>query len=103
MFRRAVAELEHARFNGPHHPCGHLVLQVKYVLQGTIEAVRPNVAAGCRIDELPGESHAISCLAHAPLARVTHPEFARGLFYVDGPALVSEAGVPRDDKQRRKA
>src|SRR5215471_5579448 len=84
--------------NGPHRPCGHLILQVKYVLQGTIEAVRPNVAAGCSIDELPGESHAISCLAYAPLEHVTHPKFARDLFHVDGPALVSEAGVPRDDK-----
>src|SRR6516162_8399186 len=88
--------------NGPHHPCGYLILQLKYVLKGTIEAVRPNVSAGCRIDELPGESHAISCLAHPPLEHVTHPEFARDLFHVDGPALVSEAGVPRDDKQRRK-
>src|SRR5262245_11347105 len=91
------------RLNGPHHPCGYLILQLKYVLQGTIEAVRPNVAAGCRIDELPGEPHAISCLAHAPLEHVTHSEFARDLFHVDGPALVSEAGVPRDDKQRGKA
>src|SRR5262249_55228924 len=89
--------------NGPHRPCGHLILQVKYVLQSTIEAVRPNVAAGGRIDELPGESHAISCLAHAPLEHVTHPEFASDLLHVDGPALVSEAGVPRDDKQRPKA
>src|SRR6476660_4169436 len=89
--------------NGTHHPCGHLILQLKYVLQGTIEAVRPNVSAGCRIAELPGESHAISCLAHAPLEHVTYPEFARDLFPVDGPALVSEAGVPPDDKQRRKA
>src|SRR5215472_1721934 len=38
--------------NGSHHLCGHLILQVKYVLQGTIEAVCPNVAAGCRVDEL---------------------------------------------------
>src|SRR6516165_7808740 len=35
--------------NGPHRPCGHLILQVKYILQGTIEAVRPNMAAACRI------------------------------------------------------
>src|SRR4029077_5656112 len=91
------------RLNGSHHPCGHLILQVKYVLQGTIEPVRPNVSAGCRVDELPGESHAISCLAHARLEHVTHPEFARDLFHVDGTALVSEAGVPGDDKQRRKA
>src|SRR5215472_7449024 len=89
--------------NGTHHPCGYLVLQLKYILQGTIEAVRPNVSAGCRIDELPGEPYAISCLAHTPLEHVTHPEFARDLFHVDGPALVSEAGVPRDDKQRPTA
>src|SRR5262249_44474592 len=84
--------------NGPHRFCGHLILQVEYVLQGTIKAVRPNVSAGGRVDELPSEPHAISCLAHAPLEHVTHAEFARDLFYVDGPALVSEAGVPRDDK-----
>src|SRR5262249_1470632 len=89
--------------NGPHHPCGYLILELKYVLQGTIEAVRPNVSAGCRIDELSGEPHAISCLAHAPLEDVTHPEFGRELFHIDGPALVSEAGISRDDKQRPTA
>src|SRR5215813_1254912 len=88
--------------NGPHRPCRHLILQVKYVLQGAIEAVRPNVSASCRIDELPGESHTISCLAHTPLEHVTNAEFARDLFDVDGAALVGEAGVSRDDKQRRK-
>src|SRR5215510_4111080 len=30
--------------NGPHGPCGHLILQVKYVFQRSIEAVRPNVS-----------------------------------------------------------
>src|SRR6267154_5288137 len=41
--------------NGTHRPCRHLILQVKYVLQATIEAVRPNVSAGYRVDEPSGE------------------------------------------------
>src|SRR5262249_48162767 len=34
--------------NGADRARGHLILQVKYVLKGTIEALCPDVAAGCR-------------------------------------------------------
>src|SRR5262249_49485849 len=81
----------------------HPILQLEYVLQGTIEAIRPDVAPGIRIDELPGEAHPTSCLAHAPLEHIAHPELTTDLLHVNGTTLVREAGVARDDEQRPEA
>src|SRR5262249_10668533 len=51
--------------DGTNDACGHAILQVKDVFEGAVEPIRPDVAAGRRIDELPGDAHARSGLAHA--------------------------------------
>src|SRR4029077_1394130 len=40
--------------DGPNDACRHPVLQVEYVLERAVEATRPDMAPGRRIDELPG-------------------------------------------------
>src|SRR5215813_4672655 len=79
-----------------HHARGHLVLQVEHVFENAIEAIRPNVTAGHRIDELPGNAHARSTLAHATFEHIAHPQLATDLLHVNGLALVGERRVSGD-------
>src|SRR5215472_9634954 len=62
-------------------------------------AFGPYMGAGRRLDELSCYPHAVACLAHTPLKNVAHPQLAPDLFDVDGPALVGETRVARDDEE----
>ena len=77
----------------------HLVLQIEDVLELAVEAVRPEMRAGCGIDELPGDAHPVCRLAHAAFEHVAHPELAADLLHVHGPALVGEARIAGDHEQ----
>src|SRR6266700_1012140 len=77
--------------NCAHHARGYLVLQIENILKFPIEAVRPEMRARQGIDELSGDAHPISRLAHTALEQVPHPPFASDLLHVDGPALIGEA------------
>src|SRR5262249_25359748 len=83
----------------PNDTCGHAILQLKHVFESAVEAIRPDVTARHRIDELPGDAHARPRLAHAAFKHVAHPKLARHLLHVHGAALVSEAGIAGDDEQ----
>src|SRR5262249_23958918 len=85
--------------DGPNDAGGHPVLHVEHVFQSAVEAIRPNVTARRRIDELPGDAHAGSRLAHATFKHVADPKLAPNLLHVDGLALVREGRVPRDYEQ----
>src|SRR5262249_10785626 len=87
------------RSNGSHHARSHLVLQVKYVFQSTIEAARPQMRRCRGIDELPGDAHLGTRLADAALEHIPHTQFAAHLPYVHGATLVSEARIACDHEQ----
>src|SRR5262249_3632819 len=55
--------------------------------------------AGRRIDELPGDAHARSRLAHAAFEDVTHPQLAPDLLHIDRLALIGERRVSGDYEQ----
>jgi hypothetical protein len=58
----------------------------------------------CRaVDELAGDPHLGSALAHAALQQITHAEFAADLLHVHRPALVGEARISRDHKEPAQA
>ena len=76
--------------------CGDLVLQLKDILQRSIEAICPEVRSGRRIVELCRDAHPVRGLAHAAFEHVAHPEFTTDLFHVYRPALVCEARIARN-------
>src|SRR5262249_17128638 len=39
---------------------GDLILQLKNVVEHAVEAVVPDVSAGCRVDQLPGDAHPVA-------------------------------------------
>src|SRR5580698_3979050 len=105
--RLAFGSLDLGFFNRwrdrPYNARRHLILEIKDVVQPTVNPVCPNMCSGCRIDELSCDTHAVCGLANAPLQDVTDPKIASNLLHVDCAALVCEAGVAGYDKQRLEA
>jgi hypothetical protein len=64
-----------------------------------IVALRPQVIAGLRLDELRGDPNAVASLAHAAFENVANPQLASDLAYIDVSALVGEARVACDHEQ----
>ena len=77
----------------------NFILQGKNVRQVAVVSIGPDVIAGCGVDELRGDAHAIAALAHAALQHVAHAEFAGDALHVDGLALVDERRIARDDEE----
>jgi hypothetical protein len=50
--------------NGAEHAARNLILQIEDVLDRTIEAIRPQMRAGCCVDELAGDTHPVAGSAH---------------------------------------
>ena len=89
--------------DGAHHARRHLILQVEDILQHAIETLRPQMRSRAGIDELPGDAHLVSGLAHAALKHVADPQFAPHPLHIHGPALVCKARIARDHEQAMKA
>src|SRR5262249_28301439 len=81
---------------------GDPILQIENVVERTVKAIGPDVCAGRRVDQLPGDAHPAAGFAHATFEHVAHAQFLRYLFYVDGAALVGERGIAGDDKEPRQ-
>ena len=62
--------------------------------------LRPEVRPGQRVDELSGDADPISRSADAALEDVPHAQLPAQGTNVDGPVLVGERTVARDDQQR---
>src|SRR5262249_35485572 len=73
------------------------------VIYRPLEPIRPEMYSCEGIDELPGDPHAVRCLAHAAFEYVTDAELAPDLLHVHGAALIGEARVASDDDELSKA
>src|SRR5262245_27353430 len=71
----------------PHDTCSHLVLQLKDILQRTVEAVCPEMRARGHIDQLCGDPQPVGRLAHATFKHIAYPQFASDLLHVYRPAF----------------
>src|SRR5437762_7863229 len=85
-----------------HDSHSHLVLQGENIFQLSLESISPEMRAARCIDQLPDNAHPARRLAHATFKEVPHPQLATDLLHIHRSASVSEARVPRDDKQRSK-
>src|SRR5262249_7447979 len=85
--------------DGPNDACRHPILQLKHVFEGAVETIGPNMTARRRIDELPGDAHAGSRLAHAAFEHIAHAQLASNLLHIDRLALVGERRVTGDYEQ----
>src|SRR3972149_10863116 len=81
------------------HAAGDLVLDREHVVERPIVALRPQVIAGRRLDELPGDPDPVAALSDAAFEDVPNPELASDLADIHVPALVGEARVARDHEQ----
>src|SRR6476660_9766750 len=88
--------LFHSRGDRRHNTCGHLVLQLKDILQRSVEAICPEMRSRGCIDELCRNTHPVRGLAHAAFEHVPHPKFTSDLLYIDRPTLVGDARIARD-------
>jgi hypothetical protein len=76
-----------------------LVLDRENVFQHPVVALGPNLIAGAGIDQLRGDSDALSPFADGPVEHVAHAELLTHLFQVDRLALEDEAGITGDDHE----
>jgi hypothetical protein len=86
--------------NSDRHSLSDLVLQRKDVGEIAVVALGPDVLASLGLDQLRSDADAIAGLAYAAFEHIAHTELAPNLLHIDRAALVSEAGVARDDEQR---
>ena len=49
-----------------HNACRYLVLKAEYIVNWTIEPVRPQMHAGCGIDQLGRNTHPVCTLRTLP-------------------------------------
>src|SRR6185437_17168802 len=77
----------------------HLVLKVEHVFDLALEAVGPEMRAGARIDELPGDAQAAAGLAHRAFEDIVDGELAPDLLHVDRLSLVGEARIARENEE----
>src|SRR5262245_40275392 len=80
-----------------------LPLQFKDVFQHTVIALRPNMIAGQRVDQLAGDTYPIGRLPYAAFQHVADAKFLADLLDVGRFALVGERRVPSDYEERMKA
>jgi len=87
------------RLDRANDALGDLVLEFKDVLDRPIEAIRPQMRARRRVDQLARDAQPASRLANAAFEHVTHAKLIGHLAHVNRPAFVGEARIPRDHDQ----
>ena len=76
-----------------------VVLDLEDIGQIAVVAVGPQVTAGCRVDELRGDPHALAGAADGAFEHRPHAKLAADGADVDRASLVSEARIARDYRQ----
>src|SRR5205085_7444142 len=75
----------------------------EHIFQRAVETVGPEMRAGFGLDQLRGDAHPATALAHRPFEEVAHAEFATHPLYVYALALVRKTRIAGDDEQRANA
>jgi hypothetical protein len=83
--------------------CGHLVLEIENVLQAAVETIRPQMRAGRRIDQLPGDAHLVSRFSNAAFKHVAYAKLATDLLDIDRLAFVGKTGIASSQVMRDSA
>ncbi len=85
--------------DGADHGLGDLVLDREYVPELPVIAFRPQVVAGCAVDQLGGYAHPLSNLAHAAFEDVVNAKLLGDAAYVGRFPLIGEARIAGDDEE----
>src|SRR5688500_9985380 len=83
----------------PDHARGHLILQIKYVLQRTVEPIGPKMGTAQSIYQLTRDTHSVAGFAQTAFKDIANAQRAADLFHVYGATLVGEARITRDNEQ----
>src|SRR4029077_20736453 len=83
----------------PGNGRGHLVLEVENISERTVKAVGPQMRAGNRVDQLPGDPDPVPCFAHRAFEDIADSKLAADPLYIDGLPFVGEARFPGDDEE----
>src|SRR5215468_10913508 len=81
----------------------YLLLYCKDVLQHAVVALRPDVIASQRVDQLAGHTYPIGRFTHAAFQHVADAKFLADLLDDGRLAFVGERRVPGDYEERVKA
>src|SRR6185437_891359 len=67
------------------------ILKLENIVERAVEAVRPDMSSGYRLDQLPADAHTIASLPDRAHEDVADAELAADLLRIDGLPLVGEA------------
>src|SRR5262249_46486687 len=94
---------EHARLDCADHACGDLVLKIEDIVELSVVAISPEVAAAGGIDELASDANAVTALAHASFKDVAHAKPTRDVPDIEGLPTELEGGCARRDIEPTQA
>src|SRR4051812_22379904 len=78
------------RRKGCNDPLRDLVLQLEYIFEGAIEAIRPNVCTRDCVDQLTGNPQSATGLTHTAFEHIPHTEFSAHLSHIGRLSLVGK-------------
>src|SRR5712671_4657341 len=76
-----------------------LVLEVKNVIERTVEVVSPEMRTPSGLDQLCSNAHALAGLAHGAFQDVAYAQLPADLLHVYSPPFVSEARIAGDNEE----
>src|SRR5262249_32158875 len=91
------------RCNRTDHARRHSVLKLEDVFEDAVKMVSPKGAARCRVDELAANAQTVRRFSDAAFEHIPHTQLAADLLYICSLALVGEARIAGDHKQRLEA
>ena len=91
------------RLDGGRDARRDLVLKGENIGQLTVVSLRPDVIAGNRIQQLAGDTHPLSALAHAAFEHIADAKIAPYLLHVRSLALVDKRRIAGDDEEPPQA
>jgi hypothetical protein len=81
----------------------HLVLEAENIRERAIEAFRPKMCAGECIDQLRGDAHLFTRLAHRALEHIAHAKLVPDRLHVHSLTFVDEGRIASDHEQPANA
>src|SRR6186713_3291551 len=99
MAHRRSLGIPDAGLDSANDALGEFLLNDEDVIHGSVVLLSPEMACRGAVDQLAGDLDTASEASNAAFDHVTHAKLAPHLTYIGRPALVSEAGITRDDEQ----
>ena len=74
-------------------------MKLEDVFERTVEAIGPEMRAGHRVDQLPGDPQPVPALAHGAFEHIAHAKLTPDLLHIDRLTLVRKTRIAGEYKE----